>query len=226
MTQRYLWIAVLLTFIVTVQSPSVLAETPSQMHLIEAQEWKKAERAWNKDARKLAGGDQKPDEREIVGQMLVERAAIAAGRDKARHADWYLWTAGLFGDIPSLDQLKETYGEVGEKLLSMVRPPAEPLPDPDWDAGEFVRSMIKEEKGSRTKLYHSACTGEKGFVTFRAQTDERGYFRAPSAHPNQPLTARPLCVLAVLESYRDRQTEGGEGRQFTINHRLEVQKRR
>lgn len=199
---------------------------PIEAH-IQAEQWRKADRAWRAAAETLAAQPVADNEADIVSEFLVLRAVIAAGRGKARHADWSWWMADVFGD-PRLDAVIERYGKAGQALAGMVQPPPELAVQTEPRSGppRLVSERTDTVRRPRiTELYRVACEGETGVLSLRTRRDAEGYHRAPRATrtlDDRP-AVRPWCAVAVADEFRDQKVPGGkEGTAITIHRPLGV----
>ncbi len=217
-------IEILLALLVATQSGPLVVADDSELavarKLVFEEEWNRASKVTRRLASSRAKDEQTPDEAEWLAELCRIRAVAEAGSGKARLADWYWWVSELF-EASSVSDLETRYGEGGKKLAGLIKdpPPIRPVQTPR----KPLRTQVKREQGTRPAIFRSACKNLGGFVHFTAHVDEDGYYRTPRSSPLQPFTQRPLCVFAVLETYRDRRVPGAAPGAFhQINERIDI----
>ena len=217
MSRQTLWVLGVLALLILPASPVGAEGTAAD--LAAAGEWKRAAKAWQREMVALASAPALDSEAAVVAEALVLRAVIEAGRGKDRHADWYWWSAAIFGKRPELSELSTIHRDAGTALAGMVQP-APPKPKTTRPAHPVAMRSKTERRPSPSKLKRAACEGQVGWASVTVQRDESGHYRAPRALAMQPITVRPLCALALFEEYRDTRTPGVTGAVTTLSHEL------
>lgn len=192
-----------LALAICLPGPRLSADTETVISHLEAGKWGKASKAVKRSLKALANRSVQPNEADLVGELSLLRAVVAAGAGKASEADWYWWLAQMFIDRPSDERVK-AFGPAGAALLAMIRPipEAKPVDLSDIDRAELIRTTKKREKGGRSVFAQNACRGSSGSVRFLTSSEDNRRLRTPRVDEDHPLTVRPICAFAVIESYR------------------------